>query len=139
MTTIACDVKCMVADKALHLGEVMRITTEKLIRLKGEIIGTAGDWGEGETFLEWYNKKNNKTKPKFQDGFEALVLSKEGIFWYDAHLWPLKIIETPFFAIGSGAVAAMCLMSAGKSPKEAIQQVSKYDIFTSFETDTMEL
>ena len=140
MTTVACDLKVMVADKKLVLGDIMQIRTEKLLRIKNELISTAGEWGEGETFIEWYTKRSREDfKPKLSDEFEALVLSKEGIFWYDAHLWPLKITQTPFFAIGSGAVAAMCLMELGKPPKEAIEMVSRWDNLTSFETDTMEL
>jgi hypothetical protein len=139
MTTIACTTKIMVADRKFTIGEMDRYTlVTKIKKIKGDIVGAAGDAGDCEAFWDWYDSKNKSKKPKLDTNFEGLILSKGEITWWDCTLFPIKI-EYPHYAIGSSAVAVLCLMDVGKSPKESIELASKHDLLISFETDILEI
>ena len=57
MTTIATDGKQMAAD-TLQVGEYIdQVESAKIFRIKGEIVGIAGDYSEARQYLEWLHKK----------------------------------------------------------------------------------
>ena len=138
MTTIACTRKQMVGDKKLVFDDDSYVLVTKVFRLRGELVATAGDWDEGERFLEWFGG-NRKTKcPKLSDDFQAVSVNHDGIHWWSYKGYSQRLARE-HFAIGSGAVAAMCLMEMGADPKEAVERVAKHDNNTSFETDVFVL
>jgi hypothetical protein len=128
----------MAGDKKLLFDDDTYVLITKVFRMKGELVATAGDWDEGERFLEWFGGNRKGRCPKLSDDFQAVSVNKEGIFWWSYKGYSQKL-EQDHFALGSGAVAAMCLMAAGATPKEAIEKVSRHDNNTSFETDVIDL
>lgn len=106
---------------------------EKLFRVDGAIIGTAGDDTTGMIFVDWYGSKKNGKRPKppirLVDGsadFCCLVLTREGLFWYDKWCRPNKI-KDEFWAIGSGKGYAMGAMAKGATAAEAVTIAMKWD------------
>ena len=96
----------------------------------------AGVDGEGTAFMEWLRKPTEK-KPKLnKEDFAALVLRKDGIYYYDYSCLATKV-ELPFYAIGSGALGALCAMERGATPEEAIQLVAKHSHGTGPEIDVL--
>ena len=55
-----------------------------ILKNKWLIVGAAGTGGDCEAFVEWY-KKQPAAIPAFADteGFEVVVLTKSGIYYYD--------------------------------------------------------
>ncbi len=139
MTCIVCTTKQMVADRKLVIGEDYYTLVTKIVKVRGDIVGTAGEAEDGELFIEWYQQRQKKEKPKTIDEFEAIVLTREGhILWYNSSLYSVRI-ESPYFAIGCGAKTALVLMKLGKTPREAIELISEVDNYVSHETDTLEI
>ncbi|MGH7807762.1 MAG: hypothetical protein ACRENT_06670 [Thermodesulfobacteriota bacterium] len=137
MTTICCNLKIMAADRKTVAGDLYFPST-KIFRFRGDIVGAAGDAGDCEMFLEWFDKQRGKP-PKIQDeNFDAIVLTKKGILTYDQLCVPLKV-DRGFHAIGSGALGALVAMQDGADPKTAIEKVAMFENNTSPETDVLEL
>lgn len=137
MTTIACDLKHMVGDRRITIGELYFPAT-KIVKIKGDIVGTAGLDGEGADFVEWYRKQAGEIPKLTADSFEVLILKKDGIYYYDYTCVGTRV-ERPYWAIGNGALGALCAMKRGASPKEAIEDVAEFSHGTGPETDALEL
>lgn len=144
MTTIAYRAGILAADTrstddGYHPGIVR---CEKLFRVDGDIIATAGDDAPGMVFVDWYPKRKTRKPPtKLIDGdadFCCLVLTKEGLLWYDKWCRPGKVMHD-FYSIGSGASYAMGRMDGGASAYEAVETAMKYDCYTGGEIVTMTL
>lgn len=140
MTCIIATTKKVVADRKLVIDDDYYIGVTKIFKTKsGDIVGTAGESEDGEAFLDWYQKRQQKAKPKIGEDFEALVLTREGvIMWFDKSLYYVKP-DTDYFAIGCGAKSALILLKLGKDPKEAIELISEVDNNVGRETDTLEI
>jgi hypothetical protein len=98
----------------------------KLYRKRNAIIGVAGSHVLGEQFIQWYGTR--KKKPKFppKAEFEALVLTEKGLYHFDEDFSVSKVVNE-WFAIGSGAHAALGALYAGKTLEEAVQISCKVD------------
>lgn len=130
MTTIAASRESMACDSrtSFESGEYFRCD-DKIERIGASLIGCAGDVAMIFKFLAWF-KNQEKERPEF-DGdddkkFEALVLNRDGIFYFYNSTFPQKVCE-PTFAIGSGAMAAKAAMLCGKTPEEAVALAIKCD------------
>lgn len=126
MTTIACSLKhkSMAADSRIT-GDVMYHAV-KVKRVGGSLFGVSGDWEVCVQFLEWLDT-DRKEKPALVEGaFEAVELSKQGIFQYLRNCIRIPIPDK-FYACGSGAQGAMVAMGLGHGPKAAIVAVARYD------------
>ena len=76
----------------LHIGVVSRVDgtfypTTKIIRVKGDLLGAAGDAGDCTRFMDWAKHDfSEKKRPKFtvpaddRDAAVLLILNAEGIF-----------------------------------------------------------
>ena len=141
MTTIACTWKdgkgIMAADRKTVTGDLYFPAT-KIFKIRGDIVGAAGDAGDCEMFLEWFDKQRGKPPKIVNEDFDALVLTKRGILTYDDACIPLKV-DRSFHAIGSGALGALIALQDGADPKSAIEKVHAFENNTSFETDVLEL
>jgi hypothetical protein len=137
MTTIACDLKHVVADRRITIGDLYFPAT-KILKIKGDIVGTAGMDGEGSDFVDWYKKQTGDIPKLTADSFEALVLKKDGIYYYDYTCVGTRV-EKDYWAIGNGALGALCAMKRGATPKEAIEDVSEFSHGTGRETDSIDL
>jgi 20S proteasome alpha/beta subunit len=144
MTTIAYRDGILAADtRATDSGYHPGIyRCEKLFRVGNDIVGTAGDDTPGMVFLDWYTHKDKRKPPsRLVDGeadFCCLVLSKNGLFWYDKWCRPNKVLDE-FYAIGSGGAYAMGAMGMGATAEEAVRQAARWDCYTGGDIVTMAL
>lgn len=126
-------------DDSYHPGIVR---CEKLFRVDGDIIATAGEDAPGMVFVDWYPKRKTRKPPsKLIDGgadFCCLVLTKEGLFWWDKWCRPNKVLHD-FYALGSGGAYAMGAMDRGATASEAVESAMKYDCYTGGDIVTMRL
>lgn len=152
VTTIAYKNGVLAADSCVSLqteaGGSRKFRCEKLYRKtigkgrskKNVIIGLGGESSPGLLFLDWYG--SGKEPPtQLIDGdadFTALILTLDGLFEADAYCRPDKILE-PFYAIGSGAKAALGAMHAGASAKRAVEIACRIDPYTAPPIVTMRL
>lgn len=117
----------------------------KLFRVNGDVVATAGDDTEGMIFVDWYGSKKLGKRPKppsrLVDGeadFLCLVLTKDGVFWYDK--WcRANPVQDEFYAVGSGAPYAMGAMAHGAGALEAVETAKRWDPYTGGEVETMTL
>lgn len=128
MTTIACSRKEMACDSrsSFDSGEYMTCD-DKILRIGDSIVGCAGNWGAIFKFMAWF-RDQTKDRPDFSDDddFTAIVLNKKGIYVYDGSTYSSRACD-PFFAVGSGSMAARAAMLCGKSPAEAVAIAIKCD------------
>jgi ATP-dependent protease HslVU (ClpYQ) peptidase subunit len=131
VTTVVTDGKVMLADAQLTDGNV-RIKYHGKIRKIGEyLVGGAGDPESLELFFRWYASPTARA-PALGKNFEAIAVSKDGIFGYGRRLVPMKI-EEPFYAIGSGFGLALGALEAGATPQEAMRIACKRDAYSGIE------
>lgn len=128
MTTILADLKfgVMVADS--NVSDTDRVWSgRKVFRIKGALIGMAGDDSSREAFLAWY-RTGFEGKVKF-DGSSALILCKAGLFFFDSNYLKPTRVTSGREAIGSGGKAAMCAYEAlwFTDPRKAVSIVCKHD------------
>ena len=125
MTTIACDLEEMATDSLATVNDIRIARKQKLYRINGDLVACAGRTGDAANFREWY--ANGGEKPGVDDEFAALVLTKEGIGWYDATCTKIAI-DDAICAVGSGADLARGAMMAGASPGRAVEIACEYDV-----------
>jgi hypothetical protein len=111
MTTIVATLEGMGADTMVSkIGGFY--PAKKIVRIKGDIIGAAGDAGDCTRFLDWAKHDfSDKKKPKFNvvgtdEESEILLVNEQGIFTMCTTDPYPELIEAPFWAIGSGGKAA---------------------------------
>ena len=118
---------------------------EKLFKVNEDIIGTAGDDTTSMIFVDWYGAKKLGRRPKppsrlieGEADFCCIVLTNDGLFWYDKWCRPNKIADE-FYAIGSGAPYAMGAMAHGATAEEAVRTAMRWDPNTGGDIQTMKL
>lgn len=137
MTTIVCNSTTMAADKRGTSNPIFKTT--KIFRVRGSLIGISGNIEQALRFVEW--RRTPEGKPAFTEGasLEVLELSADGkITWWGPEMVGVTI-ENDFYAVGSGAMAAMGAMSMGASPKRAVVVASLWDAATGSDVQTMTL
>lgn len=136
MTTIAVRDGIMAADTRGTVNGLI-FEARKLHRVFDSIVGIAGNAGDGGQFVDWLRGGGDmKAPPAFvsyndQDGpdFDALVLDAGGVTLWTQYFQPLKLLG-PYFAIGSGAMAAMAAMEMGADAETAVAIAMKVDLHT---------
>lgn len=118
MTTIVGTPDCLVADSSCNDGD-QRWEVEKVERIGDALYATAGKAADGEKFYAWIRRGKRGRKPEVDEGFDALALSKGGLFLYDQEMVPMKLPNP--HAIGTGGKAARVAMMCGKTPVEAAE------------------
>lgn len=137
MTTIVCNHTTMAADK--RISGVPMFKTCKIHRIKGSLIGFAGNTEQALRFIEW--RRSPDGKPTFIEtaSFEAIELSSDGrLTWWGTEMVGIPI-EDEYYAIGSGAAYALGAMAMKASPKHAIEVAARYDSCTGSDIQTMTL
>lgn len=137
MTTVVCDRTSMAADKRISGGPLFKST--KIFRVRGSLIGVAGNMEQALRFVEW--RRTPEQKPQFTDspGLEALELTADGrLIWWGPEMVGIPI-ENDHYAIGSGAAIALGALAMGATPKKAIQVASQWDSATGADVQTMSL
>lgn len=128
MTTILASVRhgLMCADS--NVSDDDRIWTgRKVWRVKGALIGFAGNDADTAAFLPWY-RSGMDGSVKFGIS-SALILDATGLYLFDANYTKPQKLEHGREAIGTGAKAAMCAFEAlgWEDPKRAVRIVCKHD------------
>lgn len=152
MTTIAYRKGVIAADSRTTIetegGGARMFLCEKLFRkavtidgvLQEVIVATAGESSPGMVFLDWFG--TGKEPPdRLIDGeadFTCLVLQQDGLYEYDAWCRGIKI-EDEFYAIGSGAKAALGAMQMGASAARAVEVACKIDPYSGPPITSMRL
>lgn len=139
MTTIAVNRKMMAADSKVAIadqggGIAFSYPAKKIFRTKAGIIGAAGDSGLCSQFIEWAKTGfKPSARPLFRTVAQeegtlfALVLTPDGIDFFDPSYPEPERIEADFFAIGSGAAAARVAMMLGADPPWAVELACAVD------------
>lgn len=132
MTCIATDGKTMAGD-GLITGGALIIGTKgiKVRRLPdGTLVGLAGQWAGCELTFKWFEDGEKPDHipdlPRGKDddtALEALILRPDGRVQLMDDLFAPYQIDAPA-AIGAGSEVALGLMLAGKTPVEAVSEVS---------------
>ena len=125
MTTIACsaDEGVMISESKTTDGDV-KWKSNKIERIRGSLIGGAGDCGEIEKFMKWFRVRGRK--PQLNDSFNALELSVDGLFLWDKKLSPYPPGQE-FHAIGTGSKAAIAARLMGADCKRAVEIACEVD------------
>lgn len=143
MTTIAARAGCIAADSRetwtsedggsrIHLcKKLFRKRVGKGAKAHDVVIGTAGESAPGMLYVDWYGSGHPPPPQLLAEGadFTILLLKPKGIYVADAYCREVPILEK-FFAVGSGAVAALAAMHCGKSAREAVSIASRIDPYT---------
>ena len=152
MTTICYRNGIMAADSRVTHGDDAGARVhrcEKLYRItvhtKGKeypaIVGLAGGAFDGLAFLDWLTGNDREPPQRLIDGeadFTALVLHRHGLFEYDRWCRPDRITEK-FYAVGSGAKAALGAMHMGADARTAVAIACKIDPYTAVPIVSMTL
>lgn len=140
MTTIAVRAGLMAADSMMGGG--IRATYKKITRWKGFIIGGAGNLADVQAMMRWFTDGGDVTKPPTwvnhageKPDAELLVLLPDGSFYtVDDHM--ARQDPTGFWAIGSGAKAALAAMHMGADARDAVQIAMLVDPHTGGAIET---
>lgn len=153
MTTIVYRDGIMAADSRATIeteaGGARMFRCEKLYRksikvgkrIEEHILGFAGESSPALLYLDWYGSGVKDPPQVFADmvsDFSVLILTKHGIFEADAYCRPERVIER-FWAIGSGAKAALGAMHAGADAKRACLIATRIDPYSATPINSMSL
>ena len=137
MTTIVATREAIGADTLVVVDGQAPYHTKKVMAHKNMLYGAAGDGGDCTRIMEWAKRGfDMESKPKFRakpgtdDEAVAIMVNKDGIFiMMSSDLFPEQI-DAPFYAIGSGAGAALGAMEMGATIEQALEIASKHDVHT---------
>lgn len=139
MTTIAANQKVMAADTRTVTGETW-FRTSKIVRVGRSVVGVAGDSSAIEKFLRWYiGGRKKRERPEFRDSesFAALILDSRGMWHCDESL-AFDRVNDDYFAIGTGAIAALVAMDLGLDPVAAVEAACRRDANSGLPVEHME-
>lgn len=130
MTTIIADRRtlCMYSDSLCTWGD-SSFSIKKIQKIGQSLWGISGDMDNGFKFLEWVKAGGKDDADLSDDEFDALELTREGIFVWGRQLVRLSVRED-YFSIGSGSAFALGAMAHGATPQEAIQIAARWDTGT---------
>lgn len=121
-------------------GSDRKQVTQKLFRKKVRgryvILATAGDGAPGMVFVDWYGKKGKPPAELREADISILVWDGATLTEFDGWCRGEVIIE-PFYAIGSGAKAALGAMHMGATAYQAVCIAAKIDPYTGGAVTTM--
>ena len=143
MTVIAWDGKTLAADKLLDCNGYPARCTKIYRAPNGDLYGTTGDSDGGRALQDWFVRRETATFPAAcaDSGSRTsmLVITAGGAI----HLYcrqPLPIvIESTYFAVGSGADFALAGMELGLDAVAAVELASKLDTSCGLGVDTLTL
>ena len=135
MTTIAYRSGVLASDSKLS-GQNNQYFADckKIKKVKGWLIGAAGDFGPTEMFMAKFDPKTieeNRFIPwgtgAKDEEFSALVISPKGKIYYMEMNGAFAEIKAKYLAIGSGEAVAMAAMHAGATAIGAIKAAKVHD------------
>lgn len=119
----------MAADTFVH-SDYSGFYVGKIVRVKGHLVGCAGTSEWCEKFVDWYSgrRKRRWTEQHF---CEALVLTKEGLYYYSNDFTPNRILDSVgYHAIGSGRQYALGAYAVTKDLLRSVTIASRFDPYT---------
>lgn len=139
MTTIAASRSCMAADQRVTDGN-RRFRGKKIRRIGDAVVGCAGDSASIAKFMRWLEDGAQDDPPKFAKDaeLEAIVLTPAGIFAYGSDCIAEEVLD-PFYAVGTGAEAALGAMHMGADPQRAVEVAALVDNSTGGPIDVIAL
>ena len=132
MTVIAANRDMMAGDTRSTHDEIVVGTHRKVHVVRDMLVGYAGCIDSGILFLEWVQRgMGSRGKPgNLTPEFTGLILDESGLHEYKWFLVPMHI-ERDFWAIGSGAQAALGAMRMGADPVEAVEVACTIDLHSA--------
>lgn len=139
MTTIVANRSRMAADSKVTAGESHHYRAGKLCRVGESIVGCAGHNRAVFAFLRWLERGGGRKPKRYRgDEFEALVLTPATLALVDRD-YNFEDIKDPFYAIGSGAFAALGALHCGVTLERAVEVACLVDSSSGLPVDVMEL
>lgn len=127
MTTIVANREKIVADsKVTDDRHDRHYMAPKIVEHKGDLIACAGDNDNIELFLKWYKSRRKRPKIKPGTDFDALVIRNGRLYVYD-NAFACDEVRNEFWAIGSGAEAALGALHAGADLERAVEIACRVD------------
>ena len=147
MTTIAATRDAIAGDRMVSIeNKSTWYPTPKVRRIKGALIGAAGDGGDCVRFLDWAETGFAPSKrPKFvtrsddEDCATLLMLTAEGIYFMMQDDPCPERVSSDFYAIGSGGKAALGALHAGATLERAMEIAFQIDPYTRPPFDILKL
>ena len=126
MTTIIADAKrgVMVCDSKATFGSEW-FPTKKVFKHGDELFGFAGTQTEGLRWLDWYTNGQRGKMPSIAN-VQIMILDADGVKLVEGS-GSIFTVERHFYAVGSGAAAAMGAYMACSDPKKAVEIACKID------------
>lgn len=132
MTTVAITREAIAADTRVVTGSSY-YHAPKIFRVGQSLLGTAGSGFACLAFVEWFKspRRNPQVLHKIfgeydRDDILIAELNPAGIFLWDGWGYPEKIND-PYYAIGSGAMAALEALRNGLDPDDAVRRAVAHD------------
>lgn len=127
MTTIFADAKkgVMVCDSKATLGGEW-FPVKKVFQMGGSLYGVAGMQSVGIRWLEWYTTGQRGKMPSLNDVSIIRLSSEDGVQILEGS-GAFFSVERHFYAVGSGATAAMGAYMAGADAKKAVEIACQID------------
>jgi hypothetical protein len=110
-------------ERMTRCEKLFRKTVKKGRRNHEVIIATAGESAPGLVFVDWYGSGQPPPHQLIEGDadFTCLVLTDDGLHEFDKYCRGERVVHPDFYAIGSGAMAALGAMHAGASAKRAVE------------------
>lgn len=132
MTTIAYRAGVLAGDSQATDDQLWQ--TSKIARVDTSagklLVGWSGDVHAALVFIEWLKNEKNRKPDISNEDFGAIVVAETG----RVTIWSPSLVgwspEGEFFAIGSGAKAAMGAMHCGAGAIRAVNIACKIDPYT---------
>ena len=139
MTTIAANRHMMAGDQKVTDSD-RSFRTRKVRRIGEAIVGAAGSGPAISKFFAWLTNGQQDDPPKMgkDDELDALVLTPGGLFCYGTDCTPEEILDE-FYAVGTGAQAALAAMHLGCDPARAVTIACAVDNSTGGPVDALTL
>lgn len=140
MTTVVYKGGVLAADRRVTELNHIHGTTRKIFKLTHCMIGFCGDFVEIQKVLEWVKGGFVGSPPELRKDAEvdAIYVDNSGNgFYIQSPDFILQPLDTPYMAIGSGAMYAKGAMAAGKSAVEAVKIAMIFDANTGGGVDSI--
>ena len=137
MTTIAYREGMLAADTAtfIHDGATrMPDRTKKIFRLSdGSLIAGSGIKRQISDFANWFESHASGQRPDVPEATIIRVTKSGTVTIYDGKTDERDVTDCPFYACGSGAMAALAAMEMGARADQAVEIAMKIDPWTGGE------
>jgi hypothetical protein len=125
VTCVAWRGDTIAADSMSVIEDVKMDNEVKVAKRKGHLFGLAGDsMPPMDQAIAWYFKKNRGPFKPYK--FSLLVITPDKKVYELDEKNGQVLISAPFYAVGSGAIGAICAMEVGATAEEAVAAAIKW-------------